>query len=672
MLQEPPCASLFVLCLMENLSSDALQWEQILSSPQASGYFAMNWTGGTIYRQSRTRLRKPDPSRQRQQEFLKARARAAKQKDSTDREYQPGTFCRSSSSLSRQSRASNKSGHSAGQHAAQATARPSSEQARKRPRVLASNPGDFPLPTPAQFMEHYNARERGELPPLSERGQKEYNRNVKKALAKEDPWGFRLKRPASPTPPKKSRARRPSGQVESQAKTGLPPHIIRDEKNILRCKLDPRTDGIRREDVVVRVGSQEKRPLVSSSAGRSHAASSVRMPPDNERHHASGKTSSKLQEHRRHYSGDKKGSKVEDNGRHRPADKPSSKKNPGRSRHFTAPREEKRLHEHHTFPAAQVYEESLGNEWSQTTRPTTSPTQPLVTRISFPQLHAPIPTRRVVSQSLHSFKSFDSENTNSVLAQAGRVVPPVPASQKGKNDRWRTWRRESSSPIDNDEAVEGSWQSVEGSVPSPGVSLRSRPVPEPDSEPRLPNLSHLTRTVRSKHGFDKSQNLPQVLTSSDSSEILSRYEEMVARLRHLQEQSKPYEQSGPYPGSDSPDQSESRESDEPHFLEHLPSPNDSMDFRDKKDNTSFRPSILPKLTGQTDADLYENDNPEQAWKLFVLGDDRTDDVEEAAYNEAKRDVARSLQPSDCSTCVGNNTSVSRNSWHRVHQSGWVI
>jgi hypothetical protein len=60
------------------------------------------------------------------------------------------------------------------------------------------------------------------------------------------------------------------------------------------------------------------------------------------------------------------------------------------------------------------------------------------------------------------------------------------------------------------------------------------------------------------------------------------------------------------------------------------------------------PTHPPLAAQQTDV-ASESDDPDEAWKTFLFGDQASDELEKAAFEEARQDAARLLRPSDSST-----------------------
>ncbi|KAK3365832.1 hypothetical protein B0T24DRAFT_636934 [Lasiosphaeria ovina] len=556
---------------MEPQSFDLLQWEELCAVPRAAGFFAMNWTEGKLYRSTRGRLRKANPARQRQREyFANARARAAEVKNSVENGPPSISFLRSSSSLSRRSRASNKSVSSAERHASQPATQKQADPPRKRPKIT-DTARESPLPTISRFFEQQSAQGIGAPGPVDT--QPEYDgqaleRMRQKLLAKKD---WRLSR-RSISGPAKNRPKQVSDSQASGNKTSgeaiqdvqkRASHIARGGHGHLKRRHEP----LSRQDMVVRIGSQE---------GRAEA------PP-----------------------------------------RGNSTDNPD----FDAIFRERPPLGSLPLSSSQIAGENPRRE----ERLISGRMEPCV--ISTPEIREPVPLRAFPT-TFYPMETFDSANTDSVLVQVGRVASPVPPSRKGENDRWRKWLRKPSSPINSVEAVEGSQESVECPRVSPGVSEISREVRErSQSLPRLTDaaLSRFTGTKPSEV-----EALGQAFGSSSSSLILSRFEDLMARIHRRHEQTGTQKEAPPLDSQ-----------------MHIPDDDPTPHEKDGNMQANVSRQIPPTAAEQIGAPLCKSD-PDQAWKSFLFGGESTDGVEEAAFDEAKRDVARDLQPSTYSSCIGDN------------------
>lgn len=366
---------------------------------------------------------------------------------------------------------------------------------------------------------------------------------------------------------------------------------------------------LRPEDVRIRIGSQERGPGESSSIGRSNDTNIIRTS------HA----------------------ELSDLGRQRPgALRPRTEVSSGR----------RERGEEHCCISRDV--------------------EGRIITTSFPRLSQPVPERRAPS-SFYLFAESNSENTDSALAQVGRAVSPVPSSRKAENARWRDWLEEPSSAISSHAAVEGSRESLEYRI-SPGVSEMH--VPGADVQQTLPGMEGLVL-----HGTSHTQTgeANQLLSSSDSSEMISRYEELLSRLRRLEQFDTP---GSAVPSTDhsidtgSGDDNpvwdvETHEETEVLSAAGMDVNEDSNISTETPDTegqdsastsgaqmrhsesmpVSNSPTTSPQAT-RLAGPVLEADDPDEAWKTFVFGDEGSEEVGEAAFEEARYEAARMLQPSD--------------------------
>ncbi|KAK0720824.1 hypothetical protein B0H67DRAFT_577443 [Lasiosphaeris hirsuta] len=242
-----------------------------------------------------------------------------------------------------------------------------------------------------------------------------------------------------------------------------------------------------------------------------------------------------------------------------------------------------------------------------------------------PTIFQPVPLRAIPAH-MYSIDTLESANTNSTLAQVGQIISPIPASQKAENATWMDWLEHPTSDISNDEADDGSREPLEGLRVSPGVRERYRTVREPSQElPVWGNVTLAKDVIGVSSGEPPGISKPS--SSSDCSRILSQYEDLISKIGQPQE----------HPELD--------------VSQCQPSPDKSSN--DEEGGSIHADAICPespKDLRQADRDPSEADL-DKAWKMFVFGDENTDEVEEEAFSEAKHDAARDLQPCDCSTCV---------------------
>jgi len=288
---------------------------------------------------------------------------------------------------------------------------------------------------------------------------------------------------------------------------------------------------------------------------------------------------------------------------------------------------------------------------------------------SFPTISHPLSIRPVPDALYRLGEQFDSENTGTAIARVGRAVSPVPPSQKTENARMYQWLDQPSSPVSSHIAVEGSRMSLEYRV-SPGVSEM-----HPPPQPQLPSLPKVRRPIIHEpvQNSARESREDHPFISSDSSEILFRYEELMARLRRLERDDRPV------PNSLSPGQfvevnaqdadidgtSSHREqvlaqassrctSETPAETNGQVAVEGSEPDAVATNNTEAlglqlaptgHTSSPPMATHQADA-ASEGSDPNETWKTFLFGNEDSDEVVQAAFEEAKQDAVRTLQPSD--------------------------
>ncbi|KAK0727142.1 hypothetical protein B0T26DRAFT_764726 [Lasiosphaeria miniovina] len=188
-------------------------------------------------------------------------------------------------------------------------------------------------------------------------------------------------------------------------------------------------------------------------------------------------------------------------------------------------------------------------------------------------------------------------------------------------------------PINSVEAVEGSQESVECLRVSPGVSEISREVRErSQSQPRLTDAALNRFTDPKPSGLE---GLGQAFGSISSSLILSRFEDLMSRIHRRHEQTRTQKEAPPLDSQ-----------------MHVPDDDPAPHQQDGNMQTNVSRQTPPTAAEQIAAPSCKSD-PDQAWKSFLFGGESTDGVEEAAFDEAKRDVARDLQPSTYSSCIGD-------------------
>ncbi|KAL2168229.1 hypothetical protein VTG60DRAFT_236 [Thermothelomyces hinnuleus] len=329
------------------------------------------------------------------------------------------------------------------------------------------------------------------------------------------------------------------------------------------------------------------------------------------------------------------------------------------------------------------------------------------TLVSFPEFSHPLSIRPVPESFFH-LERFDSEHTGTVMAQVGRAENPVPPSQEPENTKWFNWLAQRSSPVSSRVAVEGSRVSLEPRV-SPGISEF-----RPPQRAKLPSsLPAREITPRDSHQIDtrQSEDTGELLSSSDSSKILYRYEELVHRLRKLEDvQIRRTPSSAHYVSEVSKESSteivENREEQTNSVSNHDDyGGNIIAEVEGQKEDCAasdgrravsrIKPpdssDHQPRLTEQQVYAESDGPDPEEAWRSFVFGnDDDSDAVGKAAFEEAKHDATRSIQtpPSrvshdkalqsdgssnmatvgTLSTCCDNETSRNTESYSAIEMS----
>ncbi|EAQ85876.1 predicted protein [Chaetomium globosum CBS 148.51] len=229
---------------------------------------------------------------------------------------------------------------------------------------------------------------------------------------------------------------------------------------------------------------------------------------------------------------------------------------------------------------------------------------------SFPPLSHPL-SIRPVPESFYRLEQFDSENTGTAIARVGRAISPVPPSQKAENAIWHAWVGQPSSPISSHVAIEGSRASLEHRV-SPGVSEVQGHEQEPQ-EPQEPPT------------FLPPPSDFMVGELSYSSASLG---EEIWPVSH----SNPVQESSAEAGVDIQDQGSCATCEEGELNPEFPS----------DDNSSSQFALASPQTCTEAGEII----PDEAWKTFVFGNENSDEISRAAFEEAKHDVARILQPSD--------------------------
>lgn len=143
---------------------------------------------------------------------------------------------------------------------------------------------------------------------------------------------------------------------------------------------------------------------------------------------------------------------------------------------------------------------------------------------------APVLAQPIAKRIPPSLPRLDSENTDSIVAQVRRVKPNIPQSQQEENEKWRAWLQQPPSIASRYRATKLSHNLPENHI-SPGISEIPQPTESyPTALPFIEENSPCP--TRSSHaGIQQTAPLP---SSSDTSEILARYEELIRRIRESQ------------------------------------------------------------------------------------------------------------------------------------------
>ncbi|KAK3308036.1 uncharacterized protein B0T15DRAFT_94773 [Chaetomium strumarium] len=284
---------------------------------------------------------------------------------------------------------------------------------------------------------------------------------------------------------------------------------------------------------------------------------------------------------------------------------------------------------------------------------------------SFPSLSHPL-SLRPIPEVVSFLDRFDSETTDTAVAQVGRAISPVPSSQKIDNAKWHKLLHESSSPVSSDVAVEGSRLSVENRV-SPGVSEIRRLKQDPQSPDRtggsLPG-------ELDRDNLRKPRDSSKLPSSSDTSQILSRYEEFIARLRRLERPDTPVHSNPTSEHAVEANIDVGQLSDDTHTREggtaypavYNVQTNASLPFEANKQgldslvtgdgdtahlnttppNYSSAQEVLAVRQGPA---VSEKSDPDDAWKSFVFGNEGSEELGQAAFEDARHEAIGNLQQS---------------------------
>jgi hypothetical protein len=279
-------------------------------------------------------------------------------------------------------------------------------------------------------------------------------------------------------------------------------------------------------------------------------------------------------------------------------------------------------------------------------------------RESFPVLSQPH-SARPVPNFFYDHRLFDSENTGTAIAQIGRVVPLVGPYEEVENRRWHAWLRLPTSPVASHVAVEGSRASLEHRV-SPSVSQICQPREE---IPYLPLESDDEMVAEPRQLSDKEtqEDLP---SSSVCTQIFNQYEEWLARLHRLEQfvesgscdkQHEDLTKHSPEEPSDTSfattaqetllvnsfeEQSNLEVTGDGHTRDGSSNAHEKVtSLVNPANDTSSpsRPLVLQKIEPTSN-----NEDPEEAWKAFVFGEEQSEEIRDEVFEEAKQEAARNL------------------------------
>ena len=272
---------------MEYTSSGSRPCEQLRLSQRLSKFFKMNWTEGTLYRHSRGKLRKANVEKQRQKEyFAKAHIRAAEQREAMKNGPPPVSYLQPNSALPEP--------HLDTTVPKQNSQNSSYSASRRRGRWGASVPtaGDSAkpehlLPTVDQFLKEQAGKDTATdtAASRSHSSAKDVERLRQRLLTSKD-WG--VSRMRSPTKVIKRPRHEPehAGLTQpTKATKEKPTHILQSNRGMYPQQHTSRSRSLRRADVQIHVGSQEKQLAQSSATGsRSFSQAKQDAPVKRSRH----------------------------------------------------------------------------------------------------------------------------------------------------------------------------------------------------------------------------------------------------------------------------------------------------------------------------------------------------------------------------------------------------
>ncbi|KAK4457851.1 hypothetical protein QBC42DRAFT_187490, partial [Cladorrhinum samala] len=201
---------------------------------------------------------------------------------------------------------------------------------------------------------------------------------------------------------------------------------------------------------------------------------------------------------------------------------------------------------------------------------------------------------------------LDSENTDSIIAQVGRAKPNIPQSQQEENQKWRAWLQQPPSTAGKCRATELSHNLPEHHI-SPGISEMPEPTESPPASLPFTEESSPCPTRSSHPPTQQAALLP---SSSDTSEILARYEELIRRIRESQRDEHQTYLAGNMSDAE---------------IEQKQTPDGSL--------TTCPGHGRPK-----------HPDAAEAWRIFVFGDENSDELESAAISQAAYDAAQTYRP----------------------------
>ncbi|KAM7199203.1 hypothetical protein V8F20_005805 [Naviculisporaceae sp. PSN 640] len=233
-----------------------------------------------------------------------------------------------------------------------------------------------------------------------------------------------------------------------------------------------------------------------------------------------------------------------------------------------------------------------------------------------PLIHAPAP-RRHASKYFSLSDNYDSQDANSAVVQPARPVAPVPTSQRSENNIWRNWLESASGAAPTDKGVEGSMGSIHWPPVSPGISEAYKFREEVARRP--PILSD---------GFPYEPDQTNPDDYDASGELISSGSSFIVK-RHV----------------DPSDNDETGRHPMNVLYGHRksPEPNSNLIWGRMGGNAYKVPAVTPDV--QTSDFGPQMEDPEEAWKAFVLRGVDSDDIEQAAFEEAKQDAAMAIRPS---------------------------